>query len=75
MLETGNTAVLAFKRFTDDGELLCLFNLSDNQQTIDNISDQTMLNLLSRSGERYQAGELTTLDPFAAFWLTKTAAT
>jgi maltose alpha-D-glucosyltransferase/alpha-amylase len=68
-VETGNTAVLAFKRFTEHGEVLCLFNLSDKEQTIRKVSDLPMRDLLSQSGLRYQAEELRRFEPFAAHWL------
>ena len=68
-VETGNTAVLAFKRFTEDGEVLCLFNLSDQEQMIGGVSNRPLRDILSRSGLRYLAEELRMLEPFAAHWL------
>jgi maltose alpha-D-glucosyltransferase/alpha-amylase len=68
-VETGNTAVLAFKRFTEEDEVLCLFNLSDQEQIIGAVSDKPLRDILSQSGLRYQAEELRRLGPFAANWL------
>ena len=68
-VETGNTAVLAFKRFTETGEVLCLFNLSDEVQAIEQVGEEVMVDLLSRSGKLYQAEALRKVEPLAAHWL------
>ena len=69
-VETGNSAVLAFRRLIHSEEVLCLFNLSDRQQETKRLlGDELMQDLLSRSGAVYEAGDLTKLAPYAAHWL------
>ena len=64
-VETGNDSVLAFRRFTDSGGVLCLFNLSDSPQLFSLHHDRR--DLLSRDSVKLSgAVELT---PFAAQWL------
>jgi maltose alpha-D-glucosyltransferase/alpha-amylase len=68
-VETGNTAVLGFKRFTEDGEVLCLFNLTEQEQPIEQVGDEVMVDLLSRTGKLYKADSLGSVEPLAAHWL------
>jgi len=65
-VETGNTAVLAYRRFLPDKSegLLCLFNLSDQPQTF--TLQRERQDLLARDGN-VLSGELL-LRPYAAHW-------
>ncbi len=68
-VESGNTAVLAFKRSATDGDVFCLFNLTDQEQPNEWRPEQDMVDLLSRSERIIPCGTLDTLAPLAAHWL------
>lgn len=64
-VETGNEAVLAYRRFVDDEGILCLFNLSEELQSF--TLHRERLDLLSRENKKL-SGEIE-LRPFSAYWL------
>lgn len=64
-VETGDTAVLAFRRFINDQGVLCLFNLSNQPQKF--ALHHERRDLLSPKGSRL-SGTIE-LKPFAAHWL------
>ncbi len=73
-VETGNTAVLAFRRTLPNQETtLCLFNLSDQPQTAQLDLPETFTDLLAANPAfNYQLaadGQMVELRPFAAHWL------
>lgn len=67
IVETGNTAVLAYKRYTTNDQLLCLFNLSDKPQPVTLDFPQKMVDLLRH--DDHTTADLTRLPPYAAHWL------
>ena len=69
-VETGNTAVLAYTRTTNDQQILCLFNLSDEPQPIGLQWEGERVDLLAREGGKVESGVV--LRPFAAHWLKTT---
>jgi maltose alpha-D-glucosyltransferase/alpha-amylase len=66
-VETGNTAVLAYKRSGEEQEILCVFNLSSGTQPIGMQWEGKRVDLLSREGESLTADAM--LAPYAAHWL------
>jgi maltose alpha-D-glucosyltransferase/alpha-amylase len=64
---TMNNTVLAYTRTTDDQQILCLFNLSDEPQPIGLKWEGKRLDLLSREGKGKTAKDR--LTPYAAHWL------
>ena len=70
---TGNTAVLAYTRTTNDQTVLCIFNLSDQPQTAQLNLPETFTDLLAANPafkyELAQDGQSVELAPFAAHWL------
>ncbi len=74
-VETGNTAVLAYTRTTNNQTVLCLFNLSDRPQTAQLSLPKTFTDLLAANPAlQYQLtldGQMVELRPFAAHWLVK----
>jgi maltose alpha-D-glucosyltransferase/alpha-amylase len=64
-VETGNTAVLAYRRTVDGESILCLFNLSYQTQ-LHEINTTGMVDLL---GNEFYGGSL---EPYAAHWLKMT---
>ncbi len=68
-LETGNTAVLAFKRALDGEEVVCLFNLSPDEQFSAYDPGHAVRDLLNRDQAQTPTTKLETLAPFAAHWL------
>ncbi len=63
----GNTAVLAFIRKTRGDELLCVFNLSDQPQSID-MSNAERIDLLRKEAKLSKTNQL---EPYAAHWFKK----
>jgi maltose alpha-D-glucosyltransferase/alpha-amylase len=72
-VETDNTAVLAYTRRAGDDEVLCLFNLTDQPQSLDFTLDRDRIDLLSPEKAELAAGPAVTLAPYAAHWLGKEA--
>jgi maltose alpha-D-glucosyltransferase/alpha-amylase len=68
-VETGNTAVLGFKRSDGSEEVVCLFNLSPEPQENAFKPRAAMRNLLDREGRLVTPEEIGTLAPLAAYWL------
>jgi maltose alpha-D-glucosyltransferase/alpha-amylase len=64
-VESGNDAVLAYRRFVDEDGILCLFNLSEEPQSFTLHRERT--DLLSGDGAKL-SGKVV-LEPFAAHWL------
>lgn len=69
-VESGNTAVLAYRRRAADNSILCLFNLRDSEQAHQLDLSHVQTDLLDRTGnEKRPSGKLA---PFAAHWLLET---
>ncbi len=68
-VETGDDAVLAYRRQSADGAVLCLVNLSDSARPAGVDLERDMRDLLSREGRVYHAGAVIILAPYAAHWL------
>ena len=72
-VETGNTAVLAYRRISANQTALCLFNLSDKPQTAQLSLPVTFTDLLAANPAfKYELtpnGQTVELAPFAAHWL------
>ena len=72
-VETGNTAVLAFRRFSEqlaggsEQPVLCLFNLSGRSQPLDLKLEGNWIDLLSRNRQIMLDG--ISLAPYAVHWL------
>ena len=67
-VETGNTAVLAFRRFINDRSVLCVFNLSDEAQVVRLDGERPYRDLLSTEDDTFDIANLT-LAPRVAHWL------
>ena len=71
-VETGNTAVLGFQRSHGQETVLCLFNLSDQPQTIHKLVAYPCRDLLNPDSQPFdQTAEEWELMPFGAHWLTR----
>ena len=68
-VETGDVAVLAFRRRDGGDEVLCVFNLSDTARPSGITPNGDLRDLLSREARVLPAGEEIELGPFAALWL------
>jgi len=68
-VETGDTAVLAYRRGEGDATVLCVFNLSDAARPAGITPARAMTDLLAVDGRVYPAGEPIHLEPIAAHWL------
>ncbi|MEZ4519917.1 MAG: alpha-glucosidase C-terminal domain-containing protein [Chloroflexota bacterium] len=68
-LETGDPAVLAFRRSAADSDIICVFNLSDEERPSGFEPATDRVDLLSREGAIIPAGQPWMLQPFAAHWL------
>jgi maltose alpha-D-glucosyltransferase/alpha-amylase len=68
-VETGSDAVLAYTRRTDDEQVLCAFNLTDQPQPLGFALEWDMVDLLARERTTLPAGSELTLAPYAAHWL------
>jgi maltose alpha-D-glucosyltransferase/alpha-amylase len=64
---TMNKAVLAYTRSTDEQEILCMFNLTDEPQPAGLHWEGERVDLLARDGGEKTAND--PLQPFAAHWL------
>jgi maltose alpha-D-glucosyltransferase/alpha-amylase len=68
-VETGNEAVLAYRRSNGEEEVLCLYNLSDQPQPLNFPRPEGVIDLLSRDSEPFPDHGVVTLQPYAAHWL------
>ncbi len=68
-VETGDSAVLAFRRTEGDNQVLCLFNLSEDARPSGITPATECVDLLSRDGRRFSAGSEISLMPFEPLWL------
>jgi maltose alpha-D-glucosyltransferase/alpha-amylase len=69
-VETGDNAVLAYRRIEGDNQVLCVFNLTDSAHPSGIAPTTAQRDLLSRQGRTYPAGQEIHLDPYQALWLT-----
>lgn len=68
-VETGDPAVLAYRRSDGDGSVLCVFNLSDAQRMAGVSLPAGTIDLLSPTGATVPAGLAWVLEPYGAHWL------
>jgi maltose alpha-D-glucosyltransferase/alpha-amylase len=68
-VETGDKAVLAYRRTEGDNRVLCVFNLSDETRPSGIVPSAALSDLLSRDGHIYPAGVEIQLAPYGALWL------
>jgi maltose alpha-D-glucosyltransferase/alpha-amylase len=68
-VETGDKAVLAYRRTEEDNRVLCVFNLSDAARPSGITPSTAQDDLLSRDGRSFPAGQEIHLAPYEALWL------
>ena len=68
-VETGDKAVLAYRRTEGDNRVLCVFNLTDEARPSGITLETDVHDLLDRDGRVYPAGVEIPLDPYEALWL------
>lgn len=73
-LETGDKGVLAFRRRESAGEVICVFNLTDQTRPSGILPENDVVDLLSRTGLTYRFGQPIELAPYEARWLANPAA-
>ncbi len=72
-VETGDNAVLAFRRMEGSNHVLCVFNLSAEARPSGIVPDDARVDLLSREGRVYPAGAEIQIAPYSALWLLESA--
>jgi hypothetical protein len=68
-VETGDRAVLAFRRSDGPNQVLCVFNLTDQPRPAGIVPTAGMRDLLSCDGDAYPAESMIHLGAFQALWL------
>ena len=68
-VETGDKAVLAYRRTEGDNRVLCVFNLTDEARPSGIIPTTAQTDLLSREGLSFPVGEEIHLSPYECLWL------
>jgi len=71
--DTGDNAVLAFRRTEGSNRVLCVFNLSAEARPAGIVPDAELVDLLSRNGRVYPAGVEIQIAPYTALWLLESA--
>jgi len=68
-VETGDEAVLAYRRTEGGNRVLCVFNLTDKARPSSITPQEDVRDLLDRDGRVHPAGVEIQLDPNGALWL------
>ncbi|MDX1412582.1 MAG: maltose alpha-D-glucosyltransferase [Candidatus Promineifilaceae bacterium] len=71
-IATGNSAVLAYVRFTAEQQVICLFNLSDEEQAFAAELPGACIDLLTDSPSPFSPAERKLIPAYGAYWLKQT---
>ncbi len=72
-VETGDEAVLAYRRTESGNRVLCVFNLTDKARPSGITPQEDVRDLLDRNGRVHPAGVEVQLAPYGALWLLESA--
>lgn len=68
-VSTGDASILCYYRALEDEQVLCLFNLADEEKSFTPRVEMAGIDLLSPDDKSFQGAALVSLPPFAAYWL------